>query len=312
MVVLCGDIGGTNANLCLAGKGQRIEIGHIDHMPTQEFHSFPDLVNRYLETCGEQPKSACFAVAGVVKNNRVKMTNADLVVDAEEIVAKTPLTSVTVINDFDAVGYATNVLDPSDTLTLNEGEPEVGGMRCALGAGTGLGKSILFYHPAMKAYLPSSSEGGHTDFPVANEQERIFVEGLDQPTWEHLISGRGIEQIYHALQKHHYPDQAVHCSAKEISERRHDNPLCREAFEWFVKFYARAARNFSIELLAKGGVFLAGGIGASNSDMFGEIFMEEFRRHHLPQFRELLAKIPVKLIKNYDISLKGAAFAQLV
>lgn len=312
MSVLCGDIGGTNANLCLAEQGQKIEIGHIDHLPTQEFHSFPDLVNQYLETSQEKPKSACFAVAGVVKDNRVKMTNADLVVDAKEIVAKTHLESVKVINDFDAVGYATNVLDPSDVLVLNEGDPEAGGMRAALGAGTGLGKSILLYNAERDAYFPSSSEGGHTDFPVASEEEWIFVEDLKQATWENLISGRGIEHIYHALQKHRYPNEDPHCPAKEISQKRHDHAICQESFEWFVKLYARAARNFSIEVLAKGGIFLAGGIGAANSDMFGESFMQEFTRHHLPQFQELLEKIPIKLIKNYDISLKGAAFAQLV
>lgn len=311
MRVLCGDIGGTHANLCLAEKGQKIEIGQIDHLPTQEFHSFPDLVNQYLETCQDKPKSACFAVAGVVEDNRVEMTNADLVVDAKELIAKTDLESVQVINDFDAVGYATNILDPSDILVLNEGDPEVGGMCCAIGAGTGLGKSILLYNPERDAYFPSSSEGGHSDFPIANEEEKIFVEGLNQATWENLISGRGIEQIYRALQKHRYPNESVHRPAKEISEKRHDHGICQESFEWFVKFYARAARNFSIEVLAKGGVFLAGGIGAANSDMFGEAFMKEFTRHHLPQFQELLEKIPVKLIKNYDISLKGAAFAQL-
>ena len=111
MSYLCGDIGGTNANLCLATNNGHLEIGHIDHLPTKDFHSFPELINAYLDTCDELPASACFAVAGVVKNQRVEMTNADLVVDAKEIEAKTSLDNVKVINDFDAVGYAVNVLD---------------------------------------------------------------------------------------------------------------------------------------------------------------------------------------------------------
>ncbi|CCB91179.1 glucokinase [Waddlia chondrophila 2032/99] len=312
MISLCGDIGGTNANLCVSRCSNQIELDCIDHLSTQEYLSFSDLINAYLETCDEKPTSACFAVAGVVKDQRVEMTNASLVVDAREILANTPLKRVKVINDFDAVGYAINVLDPSDFIVLNEGEVEEKGVKCALGAGTGLGKSLLLYDEELKSYLPVSSEGGHSDFPIASEKEWIFVENLPQPTWENLISGSGIERIYQSLQKHRYPNEPRKMTAKEISEKRHDHELCKETFKWFVKFYARAARNFSIELLAKGGVYLAGGIGASNQDVFGSLFMEEFTRHHLPLFRELLRKIPVNLITNYEISLKGAAFAQVV
>jgi len=312
MTVLCGDIGGTNANLCLAEIGDRITLGHIQHLPTQEHRSFSDLVSSYLDTCDEMPVSACFAVAGVVNNQRVEMTNADLVVDAAEVVSQTSLEKVKVINDFDAVGYAINVLDSTDLIVLNEGEPEEKGARCAVGAGTGLGKNLLLYNQQVGAYLPQSSEGGHADFPIASKEELMFVEKFKQATWENLVSGKGIEHIYHTLQKHQFPDEPQGLSAKEISERRHDHALCRETFHWFVKFYARAARNFAIELLTKGGVYLAGGVGASNQDMFGDLFMQEFTRHHLSRYRELLQKVPVKLITNYDISLKGAAFAQTV
>ena len=189
--------------------------------------------------------------------------------------------------------------------------PEEKGVKCAVGAGTGLGKSLLLYDEKLKLYAPTSSEGGHADFAVTSEEEWMFVSDLSQATWENLISGKGIEHIYQTLRKRHYPNEAESLSAKEISEKRHNSELCRETFRWFVKFYARAARNFTLEVLSKGGVYLAGGIGASNQDVFGDLFMEEFTRHHLPQYSELLKRVPVKLITNYDISLKGAAFAQL-
>jgi glucokinase len=307
---LCGDIGGTNANLCIAEYGEQITITEKARLQTKEYRSFSDLINDYLKLRSiSLPEAACFAVAGVVHQQRVEMTHADLVVDANEIIQATGLKRVHVINDFDAVGYAINILDLSEILVLNEGIPSEEGVKGAIGAGTGLGKSILLFDKGLDVYRPYPSEGGHADFASANSNELLFLEGLEQPSWEHLVSGRGVLRIYHALQKSRYPQEPANLTAHEISESRHQNPLCRETFHWFVKFYARAARNFAIEILAKGGVYLAGGISAANWDIFGETFMDEFIRHSNPIYREFLQRIPVKLIKNYDISLKGAAFA---
>ncbi len=307
--MLSGDIGGTNVNLSIAEHKNSILLSHIQHVATKDYESFPELANDYLVHCGEEVKSACFAVAGVVNNQRVEMTNTNLVIDAKEIINQTPLESVLIINDFNAIGYATNVLDESDFLVINEGVEKIRGVRCAIGAGTGLGKSILLYNKDLGVYTPISSEGGHCDFPFSSHEEWMFFEGYKQPTMENLLSGKGLEHIYHILQKNQYSEAVSLMSAKEISLNRHDKSICSETFHWFIKFYARAVRNFALDLLATGGVFIAGGIAASNSDMFTDLFMEEFTRHPRFQYQKILKDIPVKLIKNYDISLKGAALA---
>lgn len=306
---LCGDIGGTNANLCIADYSHGIVITDEARKPTSEYSDFSDLILNYLENTSSTPNAACFAVAGPVKNQRVKMTNANLVVDAKEISSKTGIENVLIINDFDAVGYATNVLDSEEIIIINKGRPIKKGVKAAIGAGTGLGKSILIHDSKVNAYLPYSSEGGHTDFPILVPEEIVLLEEFNHPNYEDLLSGKGLVNLYKALQKIKYPQETPNLSAKEISANQHSSPCCRETFKWFVKFYARCAKNFSIDLLATGGIYLAGGIAASNSDMFDETFMEEFTRHPLQQFREILQNIPVTLIKNYGISLKGAAFA---
>jgi glucokinase len=306
---LCGDIGGTNANLCIADYSKRISISGIERKSTADYTDFSDLITNYLQKIGLNPTAACFAVAGPVQNQRVIMTNANLVIDAEEISKKTGIANVLIINDFDAVGFATNVLEPTETKVINTGRPLDEGLRAAVGAGTGLGKNILIYDKQFKSYFPYSSEGGHADFPILFPEESFLFEYFNHPTYEDLLSGRGLESLYQALQKSKYLQEIPTLTAKEISAKRNSSPICRETFEWFVKFYARCAKNFAIDLMAKGGLFLAGGIAAANSDQFGEVFLKEFTRHALPQFREMLKEIPVILITNYGVSLKGAAFA---
>lgn len=306
---ICADIGGTNANFCTADIGKEIVIKGQKHEPTAQYKEFSDLILNYLEQAKEPITIGCFAAAGPVKNQRIEMTNANLVIDAEEIIRKTPLKTVLIINDFEAVGYATNVLTPSEKKILNPGKPEAYGMRAAIGAGTGLGKSILVWGKHENAYLPHPSEGGHADLPIKDLEEFEIVKGMQSPTYEDFLSGRGLERLYSHYQLTKYPSEEKTLSAKEISKARVTNACCKEAFKTFVRFYARCAKNFSIDLLASGGIFIAGGIAASNSDVFETGFMEEFTSHRLPKFQSFLKNIPITLITNYDISLKGAAFA---
>jgi len=70
--------------------------------------------------------------------------------------------------------------------------------KALIGAGTGLGKSILIYDKHFKIYVPIPSEGGHGDFPIQNDFEiklTKFIKefrGISQPiTYEELLSGRG-------------------------------------------------------------------------------------------------------------------------
>lgn len=317
--ILCGDIGGTNANLCLATlplpkknstASYEIFLKEKKRTSTQNQSDFNALIVNYLKETESQTEIACFAVAGPVKSQRVKMTNTSLIIDVKEILAKTPLKKVLLINDFEALGYATNVLLPEEIKQINGSstpQSEKKRVKAILGAGTGLGKATLLYDLKIEAYYPLPSEGGHADLPLQNEAELFLIKELSHPTYEDLLSGRGLEWIYQKLQKTQYPEEPPYLRAQDISKNRKTNPCCEKVFEWFVTFYARCARNFALDLLAEGGIFLGGGITAANSDVIEKKFVEEFTKH--PLYHEMLKNIPISLITNYDVSLKGAAFA---
>ncbi|MFZ0035559.1 MAG: glucokinase, partial [Sedimentisphaerales bacterium] len=96
-----------------------------------------------------------------------------------------------------------------------------------------------------------------------------------------------------------------------ISKNAKDNKTCRDIMSLFVKMYGRFAGGLAIIFLALGGVYLAGGIVTKNEWLFSEdnLFMKNFETNYNPNIRPLLKKIPVYIIKDYSISLYGAANA---
>jgi glucokinase len=320
-VALCGDVGGTNTNFGIAGfKNGFPKIIFKSSEITTSVSDFSELLDDFLEkgkTMELSPTIACFAVAGPVDNvgeyYRVKMSNTDLILDSKEIIDKTNLEKVLIINDFEAISYAINVIKKEDLITLNEGKPVKNGVCAILGAGTGLGKNILYYHERLDTYTPIPSEGGRADLPLLTEDELRLAEyirklrNIKGPIcYEDVISGIGLENLYAFLQSTRYQFEPKSLTAIQISESKSKNMCSKETFEWFIRIYARASRNFALDVLARGGVYIAGGIAAKNIDSFNNFF-DEFVNNEV--YHELLKDIPVHLITNYDISLIGSAYA---
>jgi len=84
------------------------------------------------------------------------------------------------------------------------------------------------------------------------------------------------------------------------------DPIAARTFAIFVDIYGAEAGNMALRLLARGGVYLAGGVAAKNVDRFTDgRFMEAFLRKG--RFQNILAAIPVNLITNPKVGLLGAA-----
>jgi len=65
-----------------------------------------------------------------------------------------------------------------------------------------------------------------------------------------------------------------------------------ETLEWAAGFYARACRNYALETLAMGGLYIAGGVAARTSEVLTHhTFEKEFRGSDT--LSDLTAKIPV-------------------
>jgi glucokinase len=338
-LILVGDIGGTNTNLGLAGEYD----GKIDLLLEVVFESstvtqFTPCVKKTMEVVREKyPNIAfdlcCISGAGPVKDNFCKMTNQNWVIDGNEIQDTLGVRTL-IINDFSAISYGLPLLNPADPSQIevlrrpggSNPEPQ-GDMRAVVGAGTGLGVGFLARMGERWRAFPS--EGGHMDMADFDEDSKGFKEFLQKgigmvPEYEMGLSGTGIKNYFHyflesgRLDKN---DPVIQEILKvpdvnkpaQISKAAGDHAGCRSVMEGFVRLYARFAASVAGFLIPKGGFYLAGGISGKNLDFFtrDELFVRTFERHCNPNILRVLQEIPLYVIKDYSISLYGAANAAM-
>lgn len=304
---LIADIGGTNSNFALAEfdiNSYRI-IDRKDFL-TKNCTNFTKIISDLLsefENKDIKIEIAVFSIAAKIIGNRVKLTNCDLTIDSDEIIKKTNLKKVKLLNDFEVLAYSVEVIEKDKLVVINEGIEKNKKPKIILGAGTGFGHSLLIYDE-QKGYLPVKSEGGHGDFAPSTDQEfqlEKFIEekyARSEVEWEDVLSGRGIENIYEFL-------SGKRINSKDISELKKEDEEAKKAFDIFYRFYARAAKNLALEVLSEGGVYLAGGIICKNPEFDRVDFIKEFINNF--NFHQMLIEMPIYMIKDYNISLDGIA-----
>jgi len=82
--------------------------------------------------------------------------------------------------------------------------------------------------------------------------------------------------------------------------------LAGHAVELFLAIYGAQAGNFALACMARGGVYIAGGIAPKMQQRFmGESFLKAFCEKG--PMRNLMETIPVMLVLNPQVGLKGAA-----
>ena len=327
--VLGGDIGGTNTNLGIFGIRKGLPVLLVSfHYKSNELKGLHRAVNEVLGRAYSDYKlritKACFAVAGVLSPDKdyVKVTNAKWDVSRNVLAEKTNLKKILLINDFEAVGYGISMLAKKDIAIVKKAKRLPKAPVLVIGAGTGLGKATLAYNEYYDLYIPLPSEAGHSDFAAQSRKELELVNFIRKRKkirgsvpYEEVLSGEGLINIYMFLRKSGKFKETMHTKeiaksdnkAELISQYRKSNPICKAVFDIFTKIYARFARNFALDAIARGGVYIAGGIIAKNSDMLGEELVKEFENNDT--LGHLLKQIPVYAILNYNAGLLGAGFA---
>ncbi len=195
--LLAGDVGGTKTLLRLAraGAGETVLERCID---TAAYHDLRSMLEDFLPD-GAKPAVACFAIAAPVSGRRVRLTNRDFWIDADQIERCCRIGAVHLINDFVGVAHGVDTLGSADLVTLQAGQALPLAPRAVLGAGTGLGEAILLPRPGSAAEV-LASEGGHVDFAPTDEEQIMLWRELAQHyghvSYERLLSGEGLAHIY--------------------------------------------------------------------------------------------------------------------
>lgn len=315
--VLVGDIGGTHCRLALAQvAGTRVALADVRHYRNAEHAGLTAILADYLHRHRHRPKTASLAVAGPTDGRRVHFTNLDWCVDAGLLARELGLDRVSLVNDFTAVGWGLDALQAQDLHVLQAGAVEPEGVRAAVGAGTGLGVSLCV--PCQGRHRPLPTEGGHMGFaPVDEEQDRLlrFMRGLHgRVSAERVVSGPGIVDLYRFCAEEaglaEPPLLATAEPARAISQAALDarDPVAGRAMKLFARIYGQVAGDVALLTRAQGGIYLAGGIPPKVLPWLeGPEFLAGFQAKG--RFSAWMREVPVAVVLDMDIGLRGAALA---
>jgi len=304
--VLLADIGGTNARFGLLADGT---VSMISHMAVGDHGTFREALDKYLGQLPEPHgvRAALLAVAGTVRDGRCALTNTSWVIDAAELRAQSGFSTVSLINDFEAVAWALSRLSPDQVLRIGGRQPVQGAPLAALGPGTGLGMAAFIPHPSRPIVLPS--EGGHATMAGNSPREDAVIAHLRQRfghvSAERVLSGDGLENLHEtlaALDHLALPRRR----AAEITRAAIDGtcPTSRAALDMFCAMLGTVAGNLALTLGATGGIFIAGGILRRMPDyLAGSQFRARFEDKG--RFRDYLEPIPAYLILEEDVAFVG-------
>jgi len=168
---LYADIGGTGSRLICVDSGRLTSPAIYIN---SRFVSFDALLEDFLVSHGVNPRRLAVAVAGPVHNQSVSMTNLGWHISAASLKQRFGIETVTMINDFAAIAWATLALEPMDLFQVGGGTALPNASRGVLGPGTGLGVSGLICDG--QDWTAMVGEGGHVTLPATNSAEAMITE----------------------------------------------------------------------------------------------------------------------------------------
>lgn len=306
---ICGDIGGTKALLAIADVAAgRPRFVFRRRYECADFVDFATLFARFRAEAaphGTALAGGCLAVAGPIDDDgrTAQITNLPWRVDAAACGDSFGLPPLILANDFAAAAAGIAALDADALVTLQAGAPRADSARLVVGAGTGLGLSILVPEPGRWRIVPG--EGGHVGFaPRTADDLRIHAALLaahGRVTAERVISGPGLASIHRIL-------SGEKLAPAEIVERAGADPgsPAHATLEIFLAAYGAYAGDMALAAMARGGVYLAGGIAAKVLPVLrAGVFIAAFNDKQ--EHEALALRMPVHVVTDTELGLKGAA-----
>lgn len=318
--VLAADVGGTKTAVVLARAG-RSWPGIVEDRvyASQDYPAFADVIREFLAL----PKvrrctlaTACICVAGPVDGHRAATTNLPWKIDAGRLARRFGIGQVQLVNDFAAAAVGVERLGATDLQRLQAGQPVEHGARAIIGAGTGLGVALMSWDG--KSYVAHASEAGHVDFAPVDELQdgllRYLRREYGRVSYERLLSGSGLANIFRYLAQGTPPSRAM-LRALELEkddaavvsrfglERR--DAAAVQALDVFAAIYGAFAGNIALTALARGGVYIAGGIAPKIAAKLKDgTLVRAFKDKG--RFSDLLSAIPLHVVMNARVGLYGA------
>ncbi len=316
-MILAGDVGATKILLEVGeARSGRWESAHSRRYATGEAASFPAQLKEFLSEWqasaqgSKRITAAAFGVAGPALGNRVKMTHRPWTIDGELIASRFAIAKVRVVNDLVATAHGIDGLAARELISLQPGKPAPDEARVVLGVGTGLG--IAYLAPTGNGgYREVPGEGGHMGFAPATPAEAglwRMVFGLHgRVSAEDVASGRGLSNLYDFVRGGPRPGETHAVTPEWITENAaRGDAECVSTLELFAACLGNIAGDHALAVMARGGVYLAGGV---TGKILPQLRAPRFREAFCAKgaFSALLMKIPVRAVGSDRVGVLGAA-----
>jgi glucokinase len=268
LVNLVADIGGTNIRLAISDSNN--SIIDIETYQCRDFSCLFDVIQCYLtdKKITEASINACLAIACPVDTDIISMTNLPWQFSQTALKKALKLNRLILINDYTAIAMAIPMLTDEQKIKIGGGEALLDKAIAVCGPGTGLGVANLL--PIANKWYCVSGEGGHVDYAPIDDKEIKILHYIKRfkkrVSYEQLLSGYGLEQIYQALLVIEHGDslaeQGTTLTAKDISMQALSKAclLSQQALDLFCKVLGSFAGNLALTMNTQGGVYIAGGI----------------------------------------------------
>ncbi len=305
--ILIGDIGGTNARFCILPDADADPV-QLTSVKTADFKNIDEAIQlAILDKTSLVPVSTILAVAGPIEADEIPLTNCHWVVKPREMLVNLRLQDVIVINDFEAQALAIASLGDDNRETIGPKRPDMVASRVVLGPGTGLGVAGLVHARGM--WFPVPGEGGHVDIgPRTPRDYQVFphIETIEgRVAGEQILCGRGLVNLYRAICKADgitpaFSDPAD-ITANGLSG---DNREAAETLSLFSTYLGRVAGDLALIFMARGGVYLAGGI---SQKIIPALKLPEFRAafEDKAPHSALMRSIPTHVVTHPQAALAG-------
>lgn len=297
---LVGDIGGTNARLAAFDPTLR----RLETVRTYASAAHADaaaVLQAWLRDTGVGPSAACLGIAGPVLGNKCLATNLPWSLDGDELAADFDF-PVRLVNDFHAGARGVSRLGPDDVVQIGGGSVVLGECVGVLGAGTGLGEALVVGNRVV------AGEGGHAEFGPGNAREAAFAAWLinrdGRASWEQVLSGSGLVNLARFTLEERGADAPGWMNEPDAPRQVLETmPL---VVAWFAELLGAEAGNVALRALARGGVYVCGGIAPR---MVPVLAAGGFRRRFEAKGKvgAAITSIPAFVVTHPHLGLLGAA-----
>lgn len=311
---LAADVGGTHVRVGLVVFGPDRAPATVQAYRVYKCAEYPSLdaiVRAFCDEYAVKPRRLALACAGFLHDGRVVGSHLQWPIVLATFERTLALDEVKLLNDFEALAYATAYLGRDSVTPLHVPRSDghiAAGPVVVVGPGTGLGVAVRLSGPRP---VVLATEAGHIQLAArVGREQQVMGELARADThipYDDVLSGPGLMRLYHALCRLQgrpatFDQPEMLTSAAIVGE----DALAVETLQLFCGWLGSFAGDLAMLYGATGGVYLAGGFLAQ---MIGFVTQSTFIDRFLDKgvMRPFLQTVPVHVMDHGQLAVIGAA-----